>query len=271
MPTTAAQVQPAKGRHAIQNCTFAVEFAAPLASEQLAALSRRYDEDAALKAWFPRKSEHRGGYVLDSSHVKGADLLQGLSLARIAPDGSVEWGLSANPGVVTISCSAYSRWTQVREQALVLLEALLSAIGNARVSALGLQYVDEFFWVGERTLLNASAFFDASTPLLPPHVFTAIPPAWHSHNGWFVDHAQALKYRELVNVNVNLLSQPERIVAQVITTHRAIVPAPLDAKSPRAFTGYYEALHDSNKRQLGVLLNKDVQRLIDLEAKDRPA
>lgn len=267
MSEIAGLLVPSKGRHAVQQFTLAAEFLAQLSPEDLAEVSKHYEKSEGIKKWFSRKTEERGVAISVSGgtiDVKNTNDLTAVNYERIVADGTVEWSLSVKRESIFIVCRSYTRWKEISTQALALLTDTLKALPTHMIGVAGLQYVDEFFWNGEKEEFRAHLIFDQGSPLLPPSAFRQTR-LWHNHSGWFDTISDPQPCKTLTNVNVNVLEQPNRLVIQVITVHKATLSLHVAASQIGNLTPIYEKLHEENKAQLGLLLNETARKLIVLD------
>src|SRR4030065_618951 len=243
MSEVAGLLVPSKGRHAVQQFTLAAEFLAPLSPMDLVEVSKHYEKTEGIKEWFPRKTEERKKLVLYLSRgslgVKDTNELTAVNFERIAPDGTVEWALSVKLGAIVVVCRNYTLWKEISTQALMLLTNTLTVLPTAKMGVAGLQYVDEFFWNGKKEEFSADLIFDRGSPLLPTSVFSQ-KELWHNHTGWFSTISHPLPCKVLTNVNVNVIDQPNRVVAQVITVHKATLSLNVPAVKIATMTPIYE-------------------------------
>jgi len=261
---------PSRGVHAIQQVTIAVEFASRLSPDALGAFIKYYDDNLDLKNWFPRKLEEQTtSFKADKRGIKviAPSSLGGIVLERIAPDGTVEWSLTLKPDMAFVVCTNYTRWKEIAEKALTLLKTALAVLPESlAIKVAGLRYVDEFYWNGDKKAFRADMVFDRSSPNLPASVFERAG-IWHVHSGWFKEEAEPFPCQILTNVNVSVLDQPTRLVTQLVTLHKAAIRAPIARSKFEELQPLYERLHQDNKGELGLLLNREVSELISLETR----
>lgn len=272
MNETQSGLVPSKGIHSVQQVTLAVEFVAPVTSEVLDKLRQHYDATEGLKKWFQRKTEqHAQAAVLTEGKVdvKEGRELQGITFERVAADEKVEWNLTVTPSAAYIICANYTRWKAVSEQSVVLLTDALSVMADAKIGIVGIQYVDEFYWTGEKEAFSADMVFDRNSPFLPRSVFEC-SPAWHNHSGWYEMVQEPKPCNVLTNMNVNMFDQQNRIASQIITLHRVSLPTQVSAPEISTLRPYYDRLHDLNKEQLKQLLSAAASELIKLGGKHAP-
>jgi uncharacterized protein (TIGR04255 family) len=133
------------------------------------------------------------------------------------------------------------------------------------ISAIGLQYVDEFNVVGDPQSFKPSMLFANDGERLPRFVLNQTG-AWHNHSGWYKDGGSSNE-KILNNVNISVQPRAEKLVVQVIGAHRIILDraiATTDGVS-EILKNHFETLHNENKNLLKELLSQDAQESIHLD------
>lgn len=264
-----SQFIPSRSTHAIVGTAFACELAAPVSTEIVTDFVRRYDADEDLKSQLPAKSEERGFRIELGLHVGqvGQDGgLLGARFERYSPDGIIEWSLSLRGALLLVSCNAYSRWSDVFPQATQLLQWALDAMSafGVGITAVGLEYQDEFNWQGDIEQMNPTELFRSDTDVLPAQML-ARRGLWHNYAGWFEDSPAQVKCRRLVNVNVAFVQRENRGVAQVTCSHKGLVSDLAAEAAEIPIASLLDELHTEHKQLVGRLLADPIKQRINLD------
>lgn len=261
---------PAKTTHAVVEVAFAIEFAAPVSTDLVHALSSHYDQSKLLLSLLPHKAEERLGRVGDSHSQTPITLADGAARVRFESGaGELEqWSMALRGDVLVVHCSSYTRWESVADTAMALLkEALGVLLPQVSILRIGLQYTDEFFWLGSPEEFSASHLFAQGTTLLPSNVFS-LRSSWHSYSGWFEMVNEPELHPQLINLNVSAgVEKDQRMVARIVATHRSDLPEPTNdlAILDCRIRNFFDALHKTNKSVLRLMLNDSIQQRINLD------
>lgn len=267
MNETACKVVPASSEHAVLTVVFVCELAANLSTETIAKAIHRYDSETWLSSLFPKKTESRPLSIsVEPKHigVQQEGNADGLILERVAPDGRTELALQLQGNKISFICNRYSRWESVSNEAIDVLTKVVDLIlPQPGLSAFGLQYVDEFYVVGDYSLFKPTYLFSESSRL--PAYALSQSGAWHSHTGWF-EEGDSENERILNNLNVGIQLQPERLVVQVVGAHRALLGGVIveEVNIGEILRHHFDKLHEKNKDVLRELLNKSTLEMIHL-------
>jgi uncharacterized protein (TIGR04255 family) len=265
-------IRPYGEDHAIKLMAFAVEFSQPLQPHIFHKILRLHQN---LKDELPRKSEHRAVTVnLDpilqgGSSLRGSPDLGGVTFDIVAPTGEQVWALSARPEYLAVSCTEYTRWADALQKAERFIREVLPVILEEHtVSAIGLQYNDEFVW-DSKEVFNAEYLFDASSKFLVKNVFE-VNDLWHSHHGYFVNLDDPAPHRQLNHVNVDYVETEEGRRIRIATSHKALLENPEGDVNvllrPDSGAGlipeYMGVMHEANKDILkDMLVNEMAMRI----------
>lgn len=233
------RIQPVGGNHAIEVMAIAVEWAMPpLEDAQIVSLQAVYEASSDIKAFLPTLmpmqafvfqgvtpfgvagSDAKGQLV--SQNVTPPQLIArngGFDLQRFDTKGNVTWIASIRPEFISVSCTAYDRWMNVKPQALTILRPFLDAAmaKGAMVNAIGLQYQDAFRLLDGASPAATGELFRKNGKYLPMHLFEQ-PSFWHCHQGWFSKAAD--KRRVLNNVATELTDVNGAHFARIGGQHR---------------------------------------------------
>lgn len=269
MHFSGCSVLPAKSEHAVQAVVFVCELPAGVSPEAVGRLIHHYDATPGLRNAFPRKTEIRGMSIAvspGSVDVQHGGDVTGVTLDRVAPNGAVETAVSLQGNVLSFTCNLYSRWSLVSGQAISLLTELASfVLPEPGIVVFGLQYIDEFYVTGDQNAFHPSMLFSTTGGRIPTFLNEQVGP-WHNHSGWF-EKDDATGVRTLNNMNINVVSQPEKLLVQIVSAHRNIMPAPASSREElsNVIGAQFDSLHTQNKKLLGELLTATAQDAIHLE------
>lgn len=268
MELNGCHVIAAKSTHAVLAAMFVLELPAQIPAEIIQKISAHYDSSKALLDFFPIKTENRGMLINISNNAIGVnqtDGVQGITLQRIAPDGSPEFILSIQDNQLAFTCNKYTCWSEVSKKAIELLNEFSALVCPvAGVSVIALQYVDEFIVSGKLDEYRSSILFNPKNTRLPIAILDD-NDFWHNHAGWFENNAK--DNRVLNNLNVSYYpQQPNTNAVQIISAHKEILKEPvfeyqnLVAMMPSSF----EKLHTKNKGMFKGILNEETLKSINL-------
>ncbi len=253
---TAHDFIPARSTNSIIGAAFACEMTAPLSTEIIDTVIKAYESASDIRQFLPAKMEERG-LKIDIGHqtaqMEPPGALMGVRFERYSPDGRPEWSLSFRANVAVVLCNSYTRWQEVAPQAMQLLKWGMQTISSYEVglTAIGLEYQDEYVWQGDLQKMDATPLFSKSNGILPESLLTR-KGLWHNYSGWFEEAAESVPGRRLVNVNVALVQRADKGVAQVVFSHKGIFPDASEA--PTDPTNLFNALHKEHKQLFGRLM-----------------
>ncbi|HMS04913.1 MAG TPA: TIGR04255 family protein [Burkholderiaceae bacterium] len=196
---------------------------------QFASLQAVYEANPEIKEFFPTLAPVQAFLIQNQFGVAGPDgAVQfepknftppqftarngGFDLQRFDTTGKVTWVASVRPEFISVNCTAYDRWKNVKPQALAILRPFVDAAmaRGATIQAIGLQYQDAFRLLDGASPDVTGQLFRKDSKYLPMHLFEQ-PSFWHCHQGWF---SKAPDERRLLN---NVATE----VAEVNGTHFA--------------------------------------------------
>lgn len=262
------RIQPVGGDHAIEVMAIGIEWAMPpLDDTQIASLQAVYEANTDIKAFLPTL-EPVQAFVFQGVGQFGAALgenLQsepnnatppqfiarkgGFDLQRFDTKGKVAWVASIRPEFISVNCTAYDRWMNVKPQALAILRPFLDAamVKGAKVNAIGLQYQDAFRLLDGASPAATGELFRKNGKYLPMHLFEQ-PSFWHCHQGWFSKAPD--ERRVLNNVATEVADINGTHFARIGGQHR-IFATSVDGLTPMPISAgevdqILQCLHDEN-------------------------
>lgn len=264
---------PYKGDHAIQNVTFALEWAGELSGEVFLELRKRPELTGDGKF---RVTEQRGIMVNLNEIPGGASTnptfdIAGVQFDKISSFGSLSKALIINKHHCMFVNNEYTRWDRVWPETRELFAVVLPEIVRFRpITAIGLQYTDIFIWRGNPADFDLSLLFNRNSAFLSENIFK-LKSQWHLYQGYF-DSLQIendIRYNTLNNINISTLNMDGVLGIQIVTAHRAILEEAKANVSSWAnqdgeLDGVMHKLHGSNKEILKSLLTPEVQAMIKL-------
>lgn len=265
---------PFAGDHAIQNVVFALEFDGALSPDQIRDVKK--DAVKSLSADFPQ---------VDDQQVISINITPNQSKHQVAPSpqiggftmqrssglsGAFARSIMVSPNSALIVLNDYSRWSEAIASVDRYLDVLLKVIGKLpkAITAIGLQYTDVFNWRSDPSDLVLTEVFEQTSPYIVPHVLRdGAPLMWHSHHGYFVDHAGPVPYRQLDNINVSRVEASGIHSLQILTSHKVQFAGAMwqaGEKNRSHISTIFTKLHTANKDILRNLLTEDARRKIGL-------
>jgi uncharacterized protein (TIGR04255 family) len=192
---------------------------------------------------------------------------------RFDRKGDVALGLNIQPTLFTIACGDYTRWNQVHDQAIEILNILSPWLQqNAiRTNSFTLQYHDEFnvtFGAGsDRSLID---LLSAESPYMARNVVNA-HEEFHSHHGYFKQPDCQIPGRLLNNINVNANLLGAGTVVQIQCVHKYHAASSIsiidqDGSFSKELGIAFEYLHQENKQIVGALLTEPVKKQIAFDS-----
>lgn len=258
----------ARSTHAVQAAMFVLELPAEIPTEIIQKASAHYDSSAALKEFFPLKTENRGMQINvthDSFGINQPDGIQGVTLQRNDTDGAPEFVFGIQGNQLAFSCNKYTSWKEVSKRAIEFLtefSALVCPVPG--VAVIALQYVDEFFITGTLSQFRSSIIFSEQSKRLPSSIINETD-FWHNHAGWFEISPNG--NRVLNNLNISHYpQQPERNAVQLISAHKEILKVPVTdhGEIVNLLRSSFEMLHTMNKSMFKEILNAETLNSINL-------
>jgi uncharacterized protein (TIGR04255 family) len=264
--------EPIHSAHAIEQVVFVLKFETPIADdvfEQIRDASKQFQNGTDM----PMHVKFSFQQFSADQAIPLPVQVSGFMLRRMRADGSVEKELRVEPGSVTFMTTLYTRWDAAWLQARRYFEALAPIYASrAKVSGVGLNYIDKFTWVGDMATCRATELLRIGSEYLCPHIFNA-SDFWHSHTGIFIRVDS--KTKRLLNVNVDYLDEVRgedmRRVISITTILTDLMNQPgYDAfeATPENIIEYLDArvkgLHVFGKEVFGKVINDEMSKRIAL-------
>lgn len=275
------RIQPVGGGHAIEVMAIAVEWVMPpLDDAQIASLQAVYEANTDIKAFLPTLTPVQaflfqgvsqfgvagpdGNVQPELKNVTPPQFIArngGFDLQRFDTKGNVVWVASIRPEFISVNCTAYDRWMNVKPQALAILQPFLDAamVKGAKVNAIGLQYQDAFRLLDGASPGVTGVLFRKNGKYLPMHLFEQ-PSFWHCHQGWFSKAPD--ERRILNNVAIEVADVNGTHFARIGGQHRMFATS-VDGLTPMPITAeeidqILQCLHDENIKVINGILSDDV-------------
>lgn len=263
-----------------------VEWAMPhLDDAQIASLQVAYESNPDIRAFLPKLAPVQAFVFQGGSqfNIAGQDLSGnaqlepknvtppqfivrngGFDLQHLDTKGNVTWIASIRPEFISVNCTAYDRWMNVKPQALAILGPFLDAAmaKGAKVNAIGLQYQDAFRLLDGASPAATREIFRENGKYLPMHLFEQ-PSFWHCHQGWF---SKAQERRILNNVATEIADVNGTHFARIGGQHRMFATS-VDGLTPMPITAVdldqiLQCLHEENKGVINGVLSDGALRAI---------
>lgn len=149
-----------------------------------------------------------GGVQIIGNLPGAQQLPQGMTYSRTRPDGTIEADLTILRHAITFRTTGYTSWREVWASASKYFESLLPLYTEpGPIAAVGLSYLDKFYWVGDITSVEVSNLIRKASPYVAPHVLTT-RDLWHSYTGVFIRADSETK--RLLNVNIDCVEDAPR-------------------------------------------------------------
>lgn len=273
------RVQPVGGNHAIEVMAIGVEWgSSPLDDAQLASLQAVYAASEDIKTLLPTLApvqafalQNVGQLGVIGSPVQVNLTPQftarngGFDLQRFDTAGNAEWIVSIRPEFISVSCTNYSRWMNVKPKALAMLLPFVEAAIHmgANINAIGLQYQDAFRLLDGVSPETSEYLFRKNGKYLPMHLFDQ-PSFWHHHQGWF---SKAPKERRVLNNVATEVTEANRThYARIGGQHRVFATS-VDGSTPmpiaiEEMNEILQCLHGENKNLINGILSDDALKSI---------
>lgn len=209
---------PFAGNHAVQSAAFGVEWDTELNDGELAQVALLQN---VLAKSLPARNP-----------IEAVVMAVGQSSASPPPRPQTIGYLFSRPGpggmtrqleVQRTRCVGqihdYTRWAPVWQQAHEWFSHVLPIVGSRRISSVGIQYSDVFYWRAPAAQFMAGEVFRRDAEMLPPHVFE-LQGLWHSNHGYFIDGSEPHPHKLLENVNVAIQDQLQQRSVTISTVHQ---------------------------------------------------
>lgn len=257
--------------------------APPLDDAQLTALKAVYEGNHAIKDFLPRLApmqalmiqgggqfgvaDENGNLKLEPPNAAPQFVARngGFDLQRFDAKGNFTWVASVRPEFISVNCTAYDRWKNVKPQALSILMPFVDAAiaKGAKINAIGLQYQDAFRLTEGASAAATSELFRKGGEYLPSHIFEQ-PTYWHCHQGWFSKTPE--ERRVLNNVATEVADIGGTQFARIGGQHRVfalsvdgLTEKAIEAKDIDATLQY---LHDENIKVINGILSDGALKAI---------
>ena len=256
----------------------------PLDDAQISSLLAVYKANAEIRTFLPKFVPMQSFVFQGMSHVStpgqdGSPQLEsksltppqvsvrngGFDLQQFDTKGKVTWVASIRPEFISINCTAYDRWRNVKPQALAILQPFLeSAISKgAKINAIGLQYQDAFRLLDGASPTTTGELFRKNGRYLPLHMFDQ-PSLWHCHEGWFSKAPD--ERRILNNVATELNDVNGTHFARIGGQHRLFATL-ADGLTPKPILleeigQILQCLHNENKDVINGILSDSALKAI---------
>lgn len=269
--------EPLHRAHSIEQVVFAVQVDRPLGDDGLKAAEAAI---RPLAADLPNSSPLQ---IMTMALAFGAGMgafpgtpspVSGYVFQKLLENGPIETELRIDRSSIVYRTLNYTRWDSVWERLNKYLCALVPIYaGQSTITAIGLNYVDKFIWVGPQDKCRANLLLRLNSAYVCPHVYDT-DSLWHSHTGVFVSADSRTK--RLLNINLDCTDETvaegtRRIV--VITTsltdflnQPGYESTPLTPDLAKAVVeNHMNSMHTFSKGILGATLSNEMARRVALE------
>jgi uncharacterized protein (TIGR04255 family) len=262
-----------------------VEWAgSPLDDAQIAALQALYESAPAIKEFLPTLAPVQA-FVMQGLNQFGVTAAPdgvkfepqtvpapqfttrsgGFDARRFDISGKLSWVVSVRPEFISVNCTVYDRWKNVKPQGLSLLQPFVdvAVAKGAKINAIGLQYQDAFKLLDGASPEATNDLFRKDGRLLPTHIFLQ-PFLWHCHQGWF--SASPTQRRVLNNVATEVTDVGGTHFARIGGQHRVFASsvdgAVIMAIEAKEIDEILQFLHDENINVINGILSDEALKAI---------
>lgn len=269
-----ASIRPLHSDHSINEVVFVIQFANPLSELAIEKISQLAP---VLKNELPVMEVVQGiqvqinpfeGSVPKILHTKP----NGVIFRRFGADGKNELMLRAENNFISVNCFTYTRWSEVWGRVRNLLEKVAAPIMSPEnpVSAIILQYIDQFIFKGDKNDYSFTEIFNPDSSYVTKKS-SEVGPLWHIHQGWFEFDLIPSAGRCLSVLNINSAIADKEHVTTIDSNCMAQYPDAI-ANPKTIFSGdeqlgidvVFNNLHAHNKRILKDLLSAQMQKKIGI-------
>jgi len=287
--------RPIHGDHAILEVVFQIVLDRPLIRSEVEALAARHQEvieelpSVRMVDQIQPIMDASGGDVFISLPMtpgQGQSATPQLEFSAFRRDGNIEWRLQCAGPLVTVNCTAYTRWERVWGRAKRYLALVLGHAAEEKsrhIRGILLQYNDLFIWEGNSNDYQIDQLINMNSDLVPPSLI-ARGAVWHLHQGWFqapsaliagsgpsVPAGRILERLHVDSVEgIVMGTSTPKLSVRIDHLLRYDLEAALDSSSLFADEGIgdacFESMHQLNKRRLIEFLNEPVLKEVRLHA-----
>ena len=261
-------LSPANKSHSVQSVVFTLDWQGELSD---ATLTELQSLAPALKSNFPihslQNSQTINFGVTADAQTSNDIRLAGIVFSRNRADGNIAGQLAMMRTNCAIVLNDYSRWKPTIEAVMRYFKIILPVILKEKtVGAIGLQYVDKFFWRDDPKNLNLREVFRSDAPYIAPNVLGQVGP-WHCHHGYVLEDLKGISGMCLDNINLSGLDNLGEREIQIHTTHQVTLKNPMRLASKdylQTIESVQNILHLHNKDVLTALLSDEICKKINL-------
>lgn len=287
--------RPIHGDHAILEVVFQIALDRPLMRSEIQALAARHQElaedlpSARMAEQMHPVMDAAGGDVFISLPMmpgQGQSQTPSLEFTAFRRDGNIEWRLQCAGPLVTVNCTAYTRWERVWGRARRYLSFVLGLVSEEkprRVQRFLLQYNDLFIWEGGSEDYRIDELVNMTSSLVPASL-TDRGAVWHLHQGWFAapstlmpgSESSAAAGRILERLHVDSVegmvmgTTAPKLSVRIDHLARYDLEADIESSTMFAEGGIgdacFESMHQLNKRRLIEFLNRPILEEVGLRA-----
>lgn len=263
-------VRPSRTENAIKVVAFAFQFERSFTLGELSVLESLHE---GANDSLPRKQRLEALTIQFNPASPGIQTSAqpntgGITFDRLTPTGEAEWAFTAKDNTAVVQCTVYSRWEEIWGNARAYVERFLPVLGeNNRIISAGLEYLDEFVILDEKTDW-ISDLFDRNSKHLTQNMFET-DSYWHCHTGFF-SPTQDDRGRFLTRINLDYINnnEAEHVVVSKMQHQLQLVEAiPFPEFLQNDMNGFIEDMHNLNKSVLFDMLSNEMAAAIKLEIK----
>jgi uncharacterized protein (TIGR04255 family) len=262
-------VRPVNQNNAIKIAAIAIEFSDVFKESDYQNAISLYQKDKGLVSELPRKQQQAAvTFQVNNPQSFQNQALGGVVFDRLAPNGLQEWAITMRHNSFIVTCGVYSRWDIIWPKAQSFIKKFSTIIEDMKVSAAGIEYVDEFY-INEKDPTWKESLFKTNSKYLPSNI-NDLNDLWHSHHGYFSNEGYTNESRTLTKIETDYVLEESEIGKTKISIkshHRSELQnlmTTTDFISKGTFRSMVVGNHGMNKRILVDLLSDNILKKISL-------
>lgn len=262
--------RPHQPTNAIVLATFACEFSPPLGDtklKQIEELHSKIAEGLPQKIVQPAVSFR---VVQGSQQPTPIQTIGAVAFSSYERDGTMARQFNAVPLLISFNEFKYDGWETVWPAAREILHSALDAVGDANISAFGLEYQDRFSAEPEAAgPLDVSLVLSKGSQYLAPRVF-GLKDVWHLQEGSVEERSDPCPHSCNDNINVGLVRRrelpPPRLAIEITLQHRRVLKRPVSIREARQWMEpFFTDMHTSDKKVMRDLLVPEMSKRIGID------
>jgi uncharacterized protein (TIGR04255 family) len=268
MSTLIKYLKPYNSNHSIRECGITLFLFQPIVKfEPFKESSRLKDNFQRIQDLKAFKIELKHNFENITSHTSDEDSTIGVEFTSFL-NGKEKFVLQIknqrdkqDSNTISFHALQYDRWQPFRKEFYEIIDDILSLYPNIYIKAVGIHYIDDFFWIGNDEI-PVRQIFNNTPNILPNNFFESTDSAFTLVTQPKTD---TYSYYDRLEVRVNPKTiEPE---PSIRVFHNIIQPLSnvIDLNNfANTFKNNLDEVHNRNKATLRQLLCLEVQKIINL-------